>query len=185
MKNVLLTLVLVSPFVCLGQSVFGIEGYRNGVDLLDKRLDFLGNEGYSAGIWYEQMFGEVDGLGIKANISYTQRRAQFDEVDLKNDVVVLGVMARIHDRDPSVPWLGVVGGLGLYGQFPKSDDLFETMDMGMTVEVGLDFKYLVLTGYIQNSFLDVTQLPKWQRWVSFGIGLQVPVWRGKKATISE
>lgn len=177
MKKLLLCLSLISPFVSVGQSAFGIEAYRLGVDMIDKRLRFQSEEGYSAGVWYEKIFGSENAFGIKTSLTYTQRRAIFDDFKLENDVVLLGVMARLHDHDIDMRWLRIVGGLGLYGQFPNSDDLFKTMDMGMTFEVGLDFKYLVLTGNIQSSFLDVTQLPKWQRWLSFGIGAQVPVWK--------
>lgn len=179
MKMFVLLLAFIAPLVCQCQNYVGVEVYRNGVDIVDKRLEFRSKEAYSAGIWHEHVFGEAGAFGIKTNLMYTQRRARFEDVDLKNDVVVLGMMARLHDQDMNVRWLRVVGGLGLYGQFPNSDDFFELMDMGMTFEVGLDFKYLVLSGNIQTSFLDVTQLPKWQRWMSFGVGLQVPVFKGK------
>ena len=172
-------MLLLAPLVSSAQLSIGLQGYRTGCQLQGKFVSTDVMNGWSAGAWVEYVYAN-EVLGLKAAVNYAQRGAVMEGVDFDADVATLELLTRLHMQDLDNRWARIVAGAGLYGQFPNnSNDILKQLDFGASAELGWDFKYLVVTVQAHKSILDVTTLPKGQRWVSFGLGIQVPVWKGK------
>lgn len=184
MKKLLLMALVCTPFIiCAQRSVVGLQAFRMGTDIEDKRVNFEDKGGWAAGLSFEQVF-KNDIWGLKGSAQYTQRRAALSDIALEYDALTLSFMPVVHVDDIEHEWANLVFGGGLYVQFPafdpESDVVFRKWDWGMAFELGWSFKRVTVLAMAQKSFPDVVKLPYIQHWVGFGLGAQVDLIRTKK-----
>lgn len=184
MKKVMLLFVMLAPvFAVCQRSIIGVQGFRMGTDIEDKRVNFTDKGGWAAGISAERVF--KNGIwGLKSSVLYTQRRSALSDIALEYDALTLSLMPVVHVDDIEHEWANLIFGGGMYVQFPafdpEADVVFRKWDWGMAFELGWSFDRVTVLAMAQKSFPDVVKLPYIQHWVGFGLGAQVDLIRKEK-----
>lgn len=181
MKRMLLVLSVCAPVWVYGQGGINVGVYAGGFDC-NLAGDYTGTKSRAAfggAVWVE--WTAKDWWGLKSELSYMPRGGDVFEVPLEANYLAFGVVPRLHLADASGSARLVVGA-GMFTHLMSVGDREEFLnlsDVGPCVELGVEFRWFSLLAKGQIGLLDVVDgLPETQRWVAFGVGVEVPFFKG-------
>lgn len=176
MKAIFLLVSLCAPVWGWGQSGVNVGVYVGGFDC-NMAGDYTGTKSRAAfggSVWVEWV--AKDWWGLKSELSYMPRGGDIFENPLRANYLAFALVSRLHLADVSGPARLVVGA-GMFTHLMsvgERDALLSVGDVGPCMEIGVELGRVSLLAKGQIGLVDVlAAVPERQRWVSFGIGVEV------------
>ena len=178
MKYVNFIIALCAAWSVSAQRPVSAGGYVGGYDC-NMAGEYTGEKSRSAvsgALWVE--WNAEPWFGLKSELSYLPRGGEIGEgIDLEANYLAFSLVPRLHLSEVS-GGARLVAGVGVFTHLLALGDREEFLsvpDVGTCVELGVEWRWFSILAKGQVGLLDAIEgLDKSQRWVGFGIGVEVP-----------